>query len=74
MTELLTQAIRAVEALGADEQDRIAEAMLSLAKVLDSDEIDPEHLDDVTEGLREAERGEFATEEEVEAAFRSFRG
>ncbi len=36
------------------------------------EEIDTEHLPDVLEGLEQARRGEFATDAEVEAAFRRF--
>ena len=36
------------------------------------EEIDPAHLPDVLEGLAQANRGEFATDAEVEAAFRRF--
>lgn len=74
MTELLSKAIRAVEALAPAEQDKIAEAILSLAHVDELEDIDPEHLLDVEEGLAEIARGEFATDEEVRAAFRSFKG
>jgi hypothetical protein len=34
--------------------------------------IDPAHLSDVLEGLAQAERRQFATDAEVEAAFRRF--
>ncbi len=36
------------------------------------EEIDPAHLPDVLESLAQARRGEFATDAEVEAAFRRF--
>jgi predicted transcriptional regulator len=72
MTELLSKAIRAVEALDAAEQDKIAEAILSLAHADEFEEIDPEHLREIQEGLAEISRGELATDEEVQAAFRSF--
>jgi hypothetical protein len=36
------------------------------------EEIDPAHLADVLEGLAQAKRREFATDAEVEAAFRRF--
>ncbi len=72
MTELLSKAIRAVEALDPAEQDKIAEAILRLAHADELEEIDPEHLREVEEGLAEIARGDLATHEEVEAAFRSF--
>jgi len=36
------------------------------------EEIDPAHLADALEGLAQANRREFATDAEVEAAFRRF--
>jgi hypothetical protein len=47
--------------------------MLQLASSPDEPEaIDPAHLSAVLEGLAQAERREFATDAEVEAAFRRF--
>jgi DNA-binding transcriptional regulator YdaS (Cro superfamily) len=75
MTKLLEQAVEAVRRLPAHSQDEIARAMLSLASEEESPEdIDPAHLADVLEGLAQARRREFATDEEVEAAFRRFGG
>jgi predicted transcriptional regulator len=73
MTKLLEQAVEIARALPPDAQDEIARAMMSLAHSAEPEEIDPEHLPDVLEGLAEARRGEFATDAEVEAAFRAFR-
>jgi predicted transcriptional regulator len=75
MTKLLDKALEAVRGLPPASQDEIARAMLSLARMDggEAEEIDPEHLPDVLEGLAEASRGEFATDEEVAAAFRSFK-
>ena len=76
MTELLEKALDAVRRLPPDAQDAVAEAMLSLAGIGSTDEpvidIEPEHLGAVLDGLAQAERGEFATDEEVAAAFRRF--
>jgi DNA-binding TFAR19-related protein (PDSD5 family) len=75
MTELLKKALAKVRQLSPDNQDEIARMMLSLA---DSDgalePIDPAHLADVLESLAEAEQRRFATDAEVEAAFRRFDG
>jgi hypothetical protein len=73
MTKLLRQALEAVQKLPPESQDEIARAMLVLA----GDEtapkpIDPAHLPDVLEGLAQARRREFASDAEVEAAFRRF--
>ena len=73
MTKLLEQAIEAVRRLPADSQDKIARTILHLAGSELADEpIDPAHLAAVLEGLAQAKRREFATDEEVEAAFRRF--
>ncbi|MEX2036502.1 MAG: hypothetical protein WEA28_15050 [Xanthobacteraceae bacterium] len=74
MTKLLEKALEAVRRLPAASQDEIARAMLHLAAG-DKDEpepIDPAHLSDVLESLAQAKRREFASDEEVAAAFRRF--
>jgi hypothetical protein len=73
MTKLLEKALEAVRRLPPDSQDEIARAMLSLAGDEDEpEEIDPVHLADVLESLAQAKRREFATDAEIEAAFRRF--
>jgi DNA-binding TFAR19-related protein (PDSD5 family) len=73
MTKLLEKALQAVRLLPPENQDEIARAMLSLAgQASEPEEIDPAHLADVLEGLAQAKRREFATDAEVEAAFRRF--
>ena len=73
MTRLLEKALEAARRLPPDSQDRIALAMLSLSgNDGEPEEIDPAHLPDVLEGLAQARRREFASDAEVEAAFRRF--
>ncbi len=73
MTKLLEQALEAVRRLPPDSQDEIARAMLTLAgNEEEAEAIDPAHLADVLESLAQARRREFATDAEVEAAFRRF--
>jgi DNA-binding transcriptional regulator YdaS (Cro superfamily) len=73
MTKLLEQAIEAVRQLPADSQDEIARAILQLAgSEAEAEPIEPAHLAAVLEGLAQAKRREFATDDEVEAAFRRF--
>ena len=55
-----------------EEQDTIAAAMLSLVDIGTVEDIEPEHLAAVLEGLAQADRGEFASNDEVAAAFRRF--
>jgi DNA-binding TFAR19-related protein (PDSD5 family) len=73
MTKLLEKALAAVRQLPPDSQDEIARAMLNLAaEGEEPEEIDSAHLPDVLEGLAQAKRREFASDAEVEAAFRRF--
>ena len=73
MTKLLEEALEAVRQLPPDSQDEIARAMLNLAGDEDDpEEIEPAHLSDVLESLAQAKRRKFATDAEVEAAFRRF--
>jgi predicted transcriptional regulator len=74
MTELLEKAVEVVRRLAPEAQDDIARVMLSLARQEEESEpIDPNDLSAILEGLAQAERGEFASDAEVEAAFRRFR-
>lgn len=73
MTKLLDEALEAVRRLPSEAQDDIARAMLHLAESEGEREpIAPDHLPAVLEGLAQATRREFATDAEVEAAFRRF--
>jgi len=73
MTKLLEHALEAVRRLPAESQDEIARAMLSWATSnAEPEPIDPAHLADVLESLAQAKRREFASDEEVAAAFRRF--
>jgi DNA-binding TFAR19-related protein (PDSD5 family) len=75
MTKLLEKALETVRQLPPDSQDEIARAMLTLAgDGGEAEEIDPAHLSDVLESLAQAKRREFATDAEIEAAFRRFGG
>jgi hypothetical protein len=73
MTKLLEKALEAVRRLPPDSQDEIALAILTLTgNEAEPEEIDPVHLPAVLEGLAQAKRRQFATDDEVEAAFRRF--
>jgi hypothetical protein len=73
MTKLLEQALEAVRRLPSHSQDEIARAMLTLAgNEGEPEPIDAAHLPAVLEGLGQARRRQFASDEEVEAAFRRF--
>ncbi|MFL6792633.1 MAG: hypothetical protein ACJ8EE_15855 [Bradyrhizobium sp.] len=73
MTKLLEKALEAVRRLPPDSQDEIALAMLTLSgHEGEPEEIDPAHLPVVLEGLAQAKRRQFATDAQIEAAFRRF--
>ncbi len=73
MTKRLERALEAVRRLPPNSQNEIAQAMLALAGDEGEPEaIDPAHLPAVLEGLAQANRRQFATDDEVEAAFRRF--
>jgi DNA-binding transcriptional regulator YdaS (Cro superfamily) len=73
MTKLLEQAFDAARQLPAESQDEIARAVLQLASHGgDPEPIDPADLAVVLEALGQARRREFATDTEIEAAFRRF--
>ena len=73
MTKLLENAIEAARQLPSRAQDEIARAILHFAKADQKPESIPaEHLPAVLAGLAQAKRREFATEAEVEEAFRRF--
>jgi DNA-binding TFAR19-related protein (PDSD5 family) len=73
MTKLIEQALEAVRRLLPDSQDEIARAMLQLAASGgEPEEIDAADLPAVLEGLAQAKRRQFASDAEVEAAFRRF--
>lgn len=73
MTKLLEKALEAVRALPPEAQDEIARAILHLAEGdAEPEPIAPEHLPAILEGLTQAKRGQFASDAEIEAAFRRF--
>ena len=72
MTDLLEKALEAVRRMPPADQDAIAQAMLSMAHLGEAENVSEEDWQDVLAGLAEIERGEIATPEEVDAAFRSF--
>jgi hypothetical protein len=73
MTKLLEKALEAVRLLPSESQDEIARAILNLAgEAAEPEDIDPAHLPEVLESLAQAKRRVFATNADVEAAFRRF--
>lgn len=73
MSKLLDKAVDVVRRLPPETQDEIARAMMEMAEDgAEPEAIDPGHLSAVLEGLSQARRREFASDAEVEAAFRRF--
>ena len=73
MTKLLEKALEAVRQLPPEGQDEIARAMLNLTgNEGDPEPVDLAHLSAVLEGLAQAKRRQFASDAEIEAAFRRF--
>jgi hypothetical protein len=71
MTKLLLKGIKAVQALPPDRQDLAGEMLLSLATEPQY-ELSPEQLEDLKLSIAEADRGEFATDEEVAEMWKKF--
>jgi hypothetical protein len=73
MTKLLEQAISKARELPSDEQDLLAAIMLS---VTDGDalipDIDEETRTAIREGLAQARRGEFVSDDEIEALWKRY--
>jgi hypothetical protein len=73
MPSTIDQAIEALRKLSPARQEELAGYICHLAAdEREPEDIDPAHLPAVHEGLAQLERGERATPEQVEAAFRSF--
>ena len=72
MTELLKKAISSVRGLTSQEQDEVARMILAMTDQEAAEPIVDAHLDGVLEGLEQAKRREFASDEELAAVLRRF--
>ena len=71
MTKLLDQAIEAVRKLPQHEQDEIARVVLQLTgSESEPVPLTPEEREALAISMAQAERGEFATDEEVRAVWK----
>jgi predicted transcriptional regulator len=71
MTELLEKVLSKVRELSSEEQDRLALLLLSMAdEDADDEELDQETREAIREGLEQARRGEFASDEEIAALWK----
>ncbi len=75
MTKLLEMAVEAARQLSPEEQDELARTMLEIVHGADSEVyvLSDEENAAIDRGLEFADRGEFATEEEVAAIFAKYR-
>jgi predicted transcriptional regulator len=75
-TKNLTQVLERVEAWPPDAQDALAEIAREIDEsIREGDYVPtPAELAGIDRGLRDAEHGRFATDEQVEAAFSRLRG
>jgi predicted transcriptional regulator len=71
MPATIDQAIDALRKLSPQRQGELADHIIDLATD-EPEEIEPAALAAVLEGMAQAERGEFATDEQVAAAFGRF--
>jgi hypothetical protein len=73
MTKLLRKGIEAVQALPADRQDLAGEMLLWIAGAGERKHtLTPEQLEDLDASIAEAERGEFASDEEMAEVWKKF--
>ena len=73
MTKLLEQAFHALGRMPPDTQDDIARALLGLAVDSEPEDVEPEHMAAVMEGMAQAERGEFSAVDPASAVAAAFR-
>ena len=71
MPATIDQAINALRQASPQRQSEIADYIIQLAKD-EPEDIDPAALPAVLEGMAQAKRREFATDEQVAAAFTRF--
>jgi hypothetical protein len=72
MTKLLEQGIEAVRDLPADRQDMAGELLLSLAAHSSRYQLTPDQIEDLKLAIDEADRGEFASAQEMADTWKKF--
>jgi predicted transcriptional regulator len=72
MTDLMEKALAVIGRWPESRQNEAAEMLLALDRLGATYSASPDELAAVDEALAQAERGEFATEAEIEAAFQRF--
>lgn len=73
MTKLFEQGIKAIRALPPERQDMAGELLLGLAGISQPDyQLTPEQIEDVKRAIAQADRGDFATDDQVAATWKKF--
>jgi hypothetical protein len=72
MTTLLDQGIQAIRELPDERQDMAGEILLTLAAAAPRYKLTPEQIEDLKLAIAQADRGEFASDEEVAAMWNKF--
>ena len=75
-TKMLSEVLERVEGWPPAAQDQLAEIAMEIEAGLSGEEYEPtsEELTGIDRGIRAAEEGRFATDEQVEAVFAKLRG
>lgn len=74
MTSHLKEVLERVETWSEQDQEKLAKVILEVeAQLLMSDDLTPEQLKAIDEGVAAADRGEIASDEQVKALFAKFR-
>jgi hypothetical protein len=73
MTDLMEKALAAIGRWPASHQDEAAEMLLALDRLGATYTASSDELTAIDEALAQVQRGEFAADAEVEAAFQRFR-
>ena len=72
MTKLLEKGIEAIRDLPADRQDMAGELLLTLAASEPQFRLTAEQIEDLKLAIEEADRGEFATDNEMADTWKKF--
>jgi hypothetical protein len=73
MSTIFERGIEAIRGLPADRQDLAGELLLQLAAGRSSYRLTQEQIEDLQQSIAEADRGEFATDQEMLEAWAKFR-
>jgi hypothetical protein len=74
MTELMEMAIQRIRALPPERQDEVARFLMDMADEGDVYVLSPEEEASLAGSIAQAERGEFASRESVDAVFQKHGG